>query len=44
MGFGANIITVEVIKKELLEEVISEIFTLVLTINGIKTHGKTLMC
>ena len=44
MDFGANITPVEVIKKELMEELISEIFNLVLMINGIKTHGKNLVC
>ena len=44
MNFGANITPIEVIKKELLEELILEIFILVLIINGLKTHGKNLMC
>ena len=44
MDFGAHITPVEVIKKELMEELISEIFSLVLMINGIKTHGKNLVC
>ena len=39
MDFGANVAPVE-LKKVLLEELISEIFILVLRINGIKTHGK----
>ena len=43
MDFGANVTPVEVIKKELLEELILGIFILVLTVNGIKSHEKTLM-
>ena len=44
MDFGANITPIEVIKKEVLEELISEIFILVLMVIGIKNHGKNLMC
>ena len=38
MGFDANKAPVEIIN-----ELILEIFTLVLIVNGIKTHGKNLM-
>ena len=44
MDFKRNITPIEVIKKkELLEELILEIFILVLLLNGIRTHGKNLM-
>ena len=43
MDFRPNITPIEVIKKELLEELISEIFILVLMVNGTKSHGKNLM-
>ena len=43
MDFRPNITPVEVIKKGALE-LILEIFILVLPINGIRTHGKNLMC
>ena len=46
MDFRPNISPIEVIKKELLEELggILEIFILLLLINGIKTRGKNLIC
>ena len=44
MDFRPNITPIEVIKKDFLEELKSEIFILVLSINGIRTHGKNLMC
>ena len=44
MDFRPNITPIEVIKKELLEELIPEIFIPVLMVNGIRTHGKSLMC
>ena len=44
MDFRPNITPIEVLKKELLEEPISRMFLLVVLINGIKTHGKNLMC
>ena len=40
MGVKVMQLTVEVIKKELLEERILEVFILALPINGIRTHGK----
>ena len=43
MDFRPNITPVEVIKKGALEELISEIFVLVL-LNGIITHGKNRTC
>ena len=43
MDFCANITPVEVIKKEHLEELTSEIFILVLMIISTKTHGRNLM-
>ena len=44
MDFRPNITPIEVIKKELLEERISEIFILVLMVNGIESHGKSFVC
>ena len=43
MDFRPNIIPIEVIKKELLEELVLETFILVLMVNGIESHGKNLM-
>ena len=43
MDFGANITPIEVIKKDLLDELISETFILVLMVNGTEKHGKNLM-
>ena len=43
MHFRLNITSVEVIKKELLEELISEIVVLVLMVNGTEKQGKNLM-
>ena len=42
MDFGANLAPVEVIKKGALEELILQIFILMLIVNGIKTHGRNL--
>ena len=44
MDCRPNITPVEVIKKKLFDELISGIFILVLMINGIKAHGKILLC
>ena len=43
MDFRQNITPIEVVKKELLEELILDMFILVLPMNGIKTHGKNLV-
>ena len=42
MDFGSKKTLVEVIKKEALEELILETFSLTLMVNGIKIHGKNL--
>ena len=44
MDFRPNITPIEAIKKGAFEELVSEIFILVLQINDIRTHGKNLMC
>ena len=43
MDFGANETPVEILKKELLEELILETFIPVLLVNGIESHGTNLM-
>ena len=44
MDFRPNMSRIKMIKKEHLEELVSEIFILMLPINGVRTHGKNLMC
>ena len=44
MNFKPNLTPTEVTKKEVLEDLVSEISILVLPINGIRAHGKNLMC
>ena len=43
MDFGTNKTPVEIIKKELLEELILETFVLVLIVSGTKKIGENLM-
>ena len=43
MDFRPNIRPIEVIKKELLERLILEVFIPVLMVNGIENHAKNLM-
>ena len=43
MNFRPNITPIEVVKKERLEGLISEIFILVLIVNCIESYRKTLM-
>ena len=43
MDFRPNIKPIDLIKKELLDRLILEVFVPVLMVNGIEKHGKNLM-